>query len=111
MIGFEIQEFLYRLRMFVQAFKNIGVKIVFFFGGLTVPKKRATWIARRMKNLRDVFAVFDFLDKGNLSKHIPERYSSLPPTMGLFTSLLLKYVLNCEVRIDFDICIYIFVLE
>ncbi|KAL6957866.1 hypothetical protein U1Q18_045915 [Sarracenia purpurea var. burkii] len=37
-IGFEIQEFLHRLRSFVESFKKIGVKIVFFFGGLTVEK-------------------------------------------------------------------------
>lgn len=96
-IGFEIQEFLHRLRSFVESFKKIGVKIVFFFGGLTVEKKRKAWIGRRMRNLRDIYEVCNLLEKGTLTKSLPEKYASLPPTMGLFTSLLLKYVLKCEV--------------
>lgn len=96
-LGFEMQEFLARLRAFVEAFKKIGVKLVFFFGGPTVEKKRDAWIERRLRNVRDVLAVFDFLGKGNITKNIPDKLASLPPTMGLMMSFLLKHMLDCEV--------------
>ncbi|XP_065224509.1 constitutive coactivator of peroxisome proliferator-activated receptor gamma-like [Planococcus citri] len=103
-IGFEIQEFLHRLRMFVESFTKVGVKIVFFFGGLTVEKKRASWIGRRRRNLRDIYDVVGILEKGTLTKDLPERYASLPPTMGIFTSMFLKYILGCEVYMTIEEC-------
>ncbi len=96
-VGFEIQEFIHRLRTFVDAFLKIGAKLVFFFGGLTPEKKREAWIKRRLRNVDDVLVAFDVLKTGGSVKDIPKHINSIPPNMGFTTSLILKYILNCEV--------------
>lgn len=103
-VGFEVQEFIHRLRSFVEAFQTIGAKLVFFFGGLTPEKKRAVWIQRKRNNLNDIYAAFDFITKGNSYKQLPKYINSIPPNMGITTSLILKYILKCEVYLTVDEC-------
>lgn len=97
-IGFEIQEYIHRLQTFVEAFCKLGVKLVFYFGGITPDKKRPAWIERRLRNVRDTFRVFDWYYSGNTLKNLPKELQSIPPNMGIVTSFILKHILNCEVR-------------
>lgn len=98
-VGFEVQEFIYRLQSFVEALKKTGAKLIFFFGGLTPEKKREVWIQRRRKNLNDIHAVFDFLASGRAFKELPNYINSIPPNMGVTASCILKYILGCEVSL------------
>ncbi|XP_065221591.1 constitutive coactivator of peroxisome proliferator-activated receptor gamma-like [Planococcus citri] len=103
-IGYEIQEYLHRLRTFIDSFQKIGVKLVFFIGGVTVEKKRNRWLSRKTKNLKNTLELCDLLKKGSRTKYIPDEYESLPPSMGVITSMLLKHVLNCEVYMTIEEC-------
>ncbi|XP_065221635.1 uncharacterized protein LOC135846461 [Planococcus citri] len=106
LIGYEIQEYLHRLRTFVEWFQKIGVKLVFFVDGVTIEKKRQTWLSRKIRNLENILELCDVLDleKGLRTRDIPEEYVSLPPAMDVITLMLLKHVLNCEVYVTIEEC-------
>lgn len=95
LVGFEIQEFIYRLQTFTESFKKLGVELIFFFGGLTPEKKRNSWIERRRRNLDDTHLVLDILKEG---RNLPPQLHSIPPNMGITASYILKHVLEYEVR-------------
>ena len=94
LVGFEIQELVRRLRAFVEGFRKFGIRLIFFFGGLTPEKKRNTWIQRRRKNLEEMHIIFDILKGGS---DPPEHFYSIPPNMGITILCILKYILSCQV--------------
>ncbi|XP_065222182.1 constitutive coactivator of peroxisome proliferator-activated receptor gamma-like [Planococcus citri] len=98
-IGYEIQEYLHRLRTLVESFQESGIKLVFFVSGVAAKaSKKKKLFSRRAGNLHDTIDLCVFLEKkGVATKFIPEKYASLPPSVGFFTSMLLKHVFNCEV--------------
>ena len=101
LVGYEIHAFVIRLRAFVESFKKLGIRLVFFFGGLNPEKKRKTWQERRRRTLQEVHGAIDFL---TLYGRVPDDFQSILPNPGLTTSYILKYVLDCEVRrVDFMI--------
>ncbi|XP_065222194.1 constitutive coactivator of peroxisome proliferator-activated receptor gamma-like [Planococcus citri] len=103
-VGLDVQELFHRIRKFVTSFEEIGVKLVFFIGGLNVEKKRKEWLRRQRNNLRKVYAGFDFLEEGTVTKNVPEEHNRLPPAVGVFVSLFLKHILNCEVYCTIKEC-------
>ena len=100
-VGIELQELIKRLRLFVNAFKELGIQLVFFYGGLTPEKKREAWIQRRRNNHNDIHILIDVLKHGGNddNEDFLKMYDSIPPNMGLASSYILKYILNCQVSI------------
>lgn len=98
-IGLEVQELIYRLRTFVEAFDDMGARLVFFVRGLTPQKKRKTWLRRRIGSIHNMHDVYDLLYANKMYEDIPESLDSIPPNMGNFVAFVLKHVLNCTVSI------------
>jgi hypothetical protein len=94
-LGGQLKEFADKLRRFVRAFEYFGAKLVFFFDGATVCRKRPVWIQRRLQSLKDVYKIFDCLSKWEKLSYV-DRSLFIPPP-GLGTRFLLKNVCNCEV--------------
>lgn len=96
-LGGQLKEFTVKLVKFVEAFESLGAKLVFFFDGATVERKRPVWIKRRLNNLRDVYKVFDCLNKWRMLTYVDQSLFQLPA--GLGTRFLVKEVCNCEVTV------------
>jgi hypothetical protein len=94
-LGGQLKEFADKLQNFVKAFESLGVKLVFFFDGATIERKRPVWIQRRLKSLEDVYKIFDCLNKWKNLSYVDQRLFQLPP--GLATRYLFKELCNCEV--------------
>lgn len=94
-LGGQLKEFTDRLLEFVKVFESLGAKLVFFFDGATVGRKRPVWIQRRLQNLQDVYKIFDCLSKWKKLSYVDQSLYIPPP--GLGTRFLLKNVCDCEV--------------
>jgi hypothetical protein len=94
-LGGQLKEFADKLLKLVKAFESLGAKLVFFFDGATVERKRPVWIQRRLHALQDVYKIFDCLNKWKNLSFVDQSLFQLPP--GLGTRYLLKELCNCEV--------------
>lgn len=98
--GGQLKQFGDRAQQFVDAFKAIGVRLVFFFDGPTECKKRRTWVERRLKSLNSVEYVLDFISKGKQSHNIDrKKHFLLPPGMGQLCRVVFEIICGCEVSI------------
>ncbi|XP_021937995.1 constitutive coactivator of peroxisome proliferator-activated receptor gamma-like isoform X2 [Zootermopsis nevadensis] len=94
-LGGQLKEFADKLVTFVKAFESLGAKLVFFFDGSTVERKRPVWIERRLKYLQDVFKIYDCLNKWRKLSSVDLSLFQMPA--GLGTRYILKELCNCEV--------------
>jgi hypothetical protein len=94
-LGGQLKEYADNILNFIKAFESLGVKLVFFFDGTTVGRKRPVWIERRKNDLQNVYKVFDCLRKWKKLSYIDKNLFIPPP--GLGTRSLIKDVCNCEV--------------
>lgn len=96
-IGLEVQELIEKMRNYVESLMNIGVKLTFYFGGVNVDHRYDVWRRRQKERIDRTQRVFDFLRGGEKSSHLPEELQSMPVSMGVITSFILKHVLKCTV--------------
>lgn len=96
-IGLEIQEFIEKLRNFVELFKNIGVELTFFFDGVHADHKYEVWRSRQRERIDKTLRAFDFFYQGGEFSCLPEELQSFPPNVGLISAFILKHVLKCTV--------------
>jgi hypothetical protein len=94
-LGGQLKEFVDKLQNFVKALESLGAKLVFFFDGATIERKRPVWIKRRLKSLQDVYKIFNSLKKSKNLSHVDQSLLQLPP--GLATRYIFKEMCNCEV--------------
>lgn len=98
--GGQYKEYIEKLGKFVQAFKQIGVKLVFYFGGGTVNPKRKEWIKRCFERLERVYQMFDQLSDGLRTTDLHQSLFSLPPGVGTLSQHYLEHIFGCEVIIS-----------
>jgi hypothetical protein len=96
-LGGQLKEFIDKVVKFVKVFESSGAKLVFFFDGATVERKRPVWIQRRLQNLQDVYKVFDCLNKWKKLSFVDQSLFHLPA--GLGTRFIVKEICNCEVNV------------
>ncbi|PNF27038.1 hypothetical protein B7P43_G10404, partial [Cryptotermes secundus] len=94
-LGGQLKEFVEKLQNFVKALESVGAKLVFFFDGATIERKRPVWIQRRLKSLQDVYKIFDSLNKWKNLSLVDQSLFQLPP--GLATRYIFKEMCNCEI--------------
>jgi len=94
-LGGQLKEYADKILNFVKAFESIGAKLVFFFDGTTVGRKRPVWVQRRQNDLQNVYKIFDCLKKWKKLSYVDPNLFMPPP--GLGTRSLIKDVCNCEV--------------
>ncbi|CAH0388496.1 unnamed protein product [Bemisia tabaci] len=100
--GGQYKEYIEKLGKFVQAFKQIGVKLVFYFGGGTVNPKRKEWIKRCFERLERVYQMFDQLSDGLRTTDLHQSLFSLPPGVGTLSQHYLEHIFGCEVYQSVD---------
>lgn len=101
--GGQLKQFGDRAKNFVNAFREIGVNLVFFFDGPTECRKRRTWVERRMKSLDTVEFVLDSISSGKLSYEIDHhKHFLLPPGMGQLCRIVFEDICGCKVCISVD---------
>lgn len=96
-IGLEMQELIQRMRQFVESLTEMGVKLTFYFGGVHADHKYDVWRNRQNERIEKNLRGFDFFSCGGKFSFMPEDLQSFPASMGVITSLILKYVLKCTV--------------
>lgn len=96
--GGQLKQFGDEAQHFVNAFREIGVKLVFFFDGPTEGRKRRTWIQRRLQRLKSVEHVLDAISRGKQANQINRhQHFLLPPGMGQICRVIFEIVCKCEV--------------
>ena len=105
-VGIELQELENRLREFVDAFKKVGVELIFFYGGLSPEKKRRVWIVRRRRALAEMHTCIDIIKECGIEGGEGVVENGIPPNMGLISSFILKYRLNCKVSSSYFVILY-----
>ncbi|XP_039289299.1 constitutive coactivator of peroxisome proliferator-activated receptor gamma isoform X2 [Nilaparvata lugens] len=93
--GGQLKEFHERVNKLLDKFKELNVKLVFFFDGPTVEAKRPRWVERRLATIADCRRVFYALETGRYVRH--ENFI-LPPGVGNVARLFLKLEYGCEVH-------------
>ena len=94
-LGGQLKEYTDKMLNFVKAFESLGAKLVFFFDGTTVGRKRPVWVQRRLQDLQRVYKIFDCLRKWEKLSYVDD--DLFMPPQGLGTRFLIKDVCKCEV--------------
>jgi hypothetical protein len=83
--------------------QNIGVRVVFFFDGMTPESQRVTWIERRQIGVYNVVKIFENLDNyfAVQAKYLEQM---LPALVAATASFVAKYVCGCNVHISVSDC-------
>lgn len=97
--GGQLKQYGDKATEFVNAFKNLGVRLVFFFDGPTEQRKRNTWVRRRMESMKKSHKVQDFISRGNSATAIHRDDFLLPPGMGQLVRVVFQIICKCEVSI------------
>ncbi|XP_021923344.1 constitutive coactivator of peroxisome proliferator-activated receptor gamma-like isoform X1 [Zootermopsis nevadensis] len=102
-LGGQVKEFVQDMKNFVAAFQGIGVRVMFFFDGITQEQKRGEWLQRRGSQIKKVMDLFNNLNNKNVEK---SKYSSflLPPLIGATGRFIAKFECGCDVRISISEC-------
>lgn len=96
--GGQLKQFVEKAQRFVEAFKHIGIRLVFFFDGPTVNEKRTTWVQRRLSKVKSVYSVLDDISRGKPSTSIKhEQHFMLPPGLGQLSRVIFQTMCRCEV--------------
>ncbi|KAJ9580161.1 hypothetical protein L9F63_004178, partial [Diploptera punctata] len=103
-LGGQLKEYIEMLKKFVNAFQSAGARLVIYFDGATVERKRPIWIQRRLRNLQDVYKIFDCLNKWKRVSYIDQTLMQLPAGLGGITRFLFKELPGCEVRTSIREC-------
>lgn len=103
-LGGQLKEYTEMLKKFVNAFQSAGAKLVIFFDGATIERKRPVWIQRRLRNLQDVYKIFDCLNTWKRVSYIDQSLFQLPAGLGGITRFLFKELSGCEVRTSIREC-------
>ncbi|XP_075226314.1 constitutive coactivator of peroxisome proliferator-activated receptor gamma-like [Lycorma delicatula] len=102
--GGQMKEFKEVAEHFVQSFKNLNVRLVFFFDGPTVEEKRPRWVERRIQSMRDVDEILNLISmppyKSQNLKRKHRNYFILPPGLGNVARFLFKTEFGCEVHVS-----------
>ncbi|XP_023584190.1 constitutive coactivator of peroxisome proliferator-activated receptor gamma isoform X1 [Trichechus manatus latirostris] len=86
--GGQWREYFSALRNFVNAFAEVGIKLVFVFDGIVEQDKRDEWVKRRRKNSREISRIFQYIKSHGEQ---PGRHMFfIPPGLAVFTQLALK---------------------
>ncbi|RZF37913.1 hypothetical protein LSTR_LSTR005413 [Laodelphax striatellus] len=93
--GGQLKEFHERVNKLLEKFKELNVKLVFFFDGPTVEQKRPRWIERRQKTMKDCRYVFQALENHRYVRH--DNFI-LPPGVGNVARIFLQLEYGCEVH-------------
>jgi hypothetical protein len=96
-LGGQLKEYADKTRNFIKAFESLGAKLVFFFDGTTIGRKRPVWVERRQNDLQKAYKVFDCLNKWKKLSYVDPNLFMPPP--GLGTRSIIKDVCNCEVTV------------
>lgn len=94
-LGGQLKEYADNILNFIKAFESLGAKLVFYFDGTTVGRKRPVWVERRQNDLQKVYKLFDSLREWKNLSHVDHDLFVPPP--GLGTRSVIKDVCNCEV--------------
>uniref|UniRef100_A0A1B6M3J8 Constitutive coactivator of peroxisome proliferator-activated receptor gamma n=1 Tax=Graphocephala atropunctata TaxID=36148 RepID=A0A1B6M3J8_9HEMI len=95
--GAQLKQFGEKAQHFVQAFAELDIRLVFFFDGPTVQKKRTTWVQRRMDRLKSIYQVLDALSRNAPTHAIAKNLFHLPPGMGQLSRVIFQILCDCEV--------------
>lgn len=96
--GGQLNQLKEKAKQFVNAFRKIGVQLIFFFDGLTEGRKRRTWVDRRMQTLELVYYVLDAVSEGERADNIDRsKYFIKPPGMGQICRDVFDIECGCEV--------------
>ncbi|XP_054714905.1 constitutive coactivator of peroxisome proliferator-activated receptor gamma-like [Uloborus diversus] len=86
--GGQWTQFVHKLKCFIERFRAIGVKIVFFFDGTVCGTKRKEWVKRRISKYRQISSIFNAIKRHNF---VPDKKQfQLPTSMGTITRFALK---------------------
>ncbi|XP_063242329.1 constitutive coactivator of peroxisome proliferator-activated receptor gamma-like isoform X1 [Bacillus rossius redtenbacheri] len=102
--GGQLTQYVEKGRHLVRQFERLGARLVMFFDGATVARKRATWVERRLRSLEDVYRVFDALEPAGDPAAVPDRLFQLPPELAQMSRGLFKLLCGCEVRNSIKEC-------
>ncbi|XP_046669811.1 constitutive coactivator of peroxisome proliferator-activated receptor gamma-like [Homalodisca vitripennis] len=96
--GGQLRQFGEKSKKFVQAFKNEGITLIFYFGGTESNHKLQTWRDRKYRSLNDVYNLFNELNQGTPAKDMPKTCLHLPPGLR---SLEIFETYGCQVYQSF----------
>ncbi|KAF7710699.1 hypothetical protein HF521_009571 [Silurus meridionalis] len=106
--GGQWKEYMHSLQTFVEAFKAIGLRLVFFFDGTIEEKKRAEWVKRRLRVNQDIAKVFNYIK--NRHQQPGREMFCIPSGLATFSRFALKslgHETYCSVREgDYEIAEY-----
>jgi hypothetical protein len=94
---------LFHYILYLFSLQNIGVRVVFFFNGVTPESNRHTWKERRQSKEKKIFKIFVHLDENPTVQpyHIKGRLPSVVAATGSFVA---KYVCGCDVYVSVSDC-------
>jgi len=83
--------------------QNIGVRVVFFFDGMTPESHRASRIQRRQQKVKKVVNIFKNLNNNSpvQAEHLE---GMLPSLVAATASFVAKYICGCDVHISVSDC-------
>ncbi|CAH1402112.1 unnamed protein product [Nezara viridula] len=111
--GGQLKEYEQTIKDFIDAFRNEGAELVFFFDGPHVCSKRETWIKRRLDTLEKARNLLDELSSGTSIRTLENgQFSMLPSNIRLLTMLVARHS-GCKVyssirECDLEIAEYAF---
>lgn len=101
--GGQLKEYEQTIKDFIDAFRNEGAELVFFFDGPHICSKRETWIKRRLDTLVKAQNLLDDLSSGVRVETLENGYfNMLPSNIRLLTILVAKHC-GCKVCIPITI--------
>ena len=83
--------------------QNIGVRVVFFFDGMTPESHRVTRKERKEKKVHKVVNIFENLNN-NSAVQAEDLKGMLPSLVSATASFVAKYVCGCDVHISVSDC-------
>lgn len=95
--GAQLNQYAEKAKIFVNKFSEIGMRLVIFFDGPTIERKRRTWVERRYSTLGKIYYVLDRISSGEHSTNIPKSHFHLPPGMGQLSRIIFQVICGCEV--------------
>ncbi|XP_063224758.1 constitutive coactivator of peroxisome proliferator-activated receptor gamma-like [Bacillus rossius redtenbacheri] len=99
LMGGQLRVCRHNLKKFVTAFKDAGIKLVFYFDGSNVDEKRHVWISRQNEKIKKQEHIFQKLKRG-----LCPNKNLLPALYGAFGRFILQHELDCEVLVSVGEC-------
>ncbi|XP_046669805.1 constitutive coactivator of peroxisome proliferator-activated receptor gamma-like [Homalodisca vitripennis] len=95
--GAQLQQYKEKAKHFVQAFKDLNMRLVFFFDGPILERKRKTWVKKRLSKLKPMYQVLDAINKNKPTHNIPKHCFELPPGVAQLARVTFKIDCGCQV--------------